>query len=658
MRALLNRLTLKQKYLFIGLIVAIMTLVPAGMIVGNQLSMARAATAAAAQMNPARETLGLIRLTQQLRGLSNAALNGDLESMQKAADTHATLQQAYARLEGEMLALAVDRGVGDTLQNHSRRISSLSERVQARNVAPLQSFTEYSSIITQQMDVLREMLAATGLDLDAYPDTRYLITGLFGHLPQLTEMLGQIRGAGSGMLARSQVTDTDRHLITALTARATDSLQYWMDHLNMARRNSRALADAMQAAPEDAYRASRAAIELAQHVIVSAGVPSYAAQEFFRNTSKAIDAQFALASRTASILEALLRDRATRVWTQLWLIILGLTLLAACTFALTAIITRSILSSLNASLTMARTVAQGDLTSRTEAEGKDEVQELLRALNDMSGGLVHIVSQVRSSTDNIATAAGQIAAGNKDLSQRTVSQAASLEETAASMEQLTSAVTHNSENARAAHVLTGTAAQVVSQAADSVQQLVATMSTIRETSSRITDIIGIIDGIAFQTNILALNAAVEAARAGEAGKGFNVVAAEVRNLAQRSALSAQEVRELIAGSTSEVDAGNQLASVTGNTMQQVHESIHRIHALMDEIAMASEEQSSGIAQVNLAVNQMDSATQQNAALVEEADAAAHSLEEQANRLVEAVSKFRLPGELRTRALELGYEAGR
>src|SRR5690606_1348978 len=186
------------------------------------------------------------------------------------------LQLTYARLEGKMSELGVDPSVRDTMKDHLRRIDTLSGRVQAGNVAPPQSFAEYSSIITLQMTALREILAATGLDLDAYADTRYLITGLFGHLPQLTEMLGQMRGSGSGMLARGGITDTDRHQITALAARAQDSLQYWMDDLNMARRNSKALADAMQTAPEDADRASRAAIELAQREIVRAQMPSYA----------------------------------------------------------------------------------------------------------------------------------------------------------------------------------------------------------------------------------------------------------------------------------------------------------------------------------------------------------------------------------------------
>jgi methyl-accepting chemotaxis protein len=307
------------------------------------------------------------------------------------------------------------------------------------------------------------------------------------------------------------------------------------------------------------------------------------------------------------------------------------------------IITRSVTGPIKQAVLLAETVAKGDLTARIEVNRSDEAGRLLHALKDMVGSLTGTVGAVRGSTDTIATASAQIAAGNLDLSQRTEQQAASLEETASSMEQLTSTVKQNADNARQANQLVVSAAEHADQGGQVVGQVVATMGSIKDSSRKIVDIIGVIDGIAFQTNILALNAAVEAARAGEQGRGFAVVASEVRNLAQRSAGAAKEIKELIGDSVGKVDAGSALVDAAGATMAQIVASVRQVADIMGEITAASIEQSSGIEQVNLAITAMDSATQQNAALVEQAAAAAASMQEQAVRLSQAVSVFRLDG---------------
>jgi methyl-accepting chemotaxis protein len=250
---------------------------------------------------------------------------------------------------------------------------------------------------------------------------------------------------------------------------------------------------------------------------------------------------------------------------------------------------------------------------------------------------------VRTGTDSVANASSQIASGNLDLSSRTEEQASSLEETASSMEQLTSTVKQNAENARQANQLVSSTADVAVKGGQVVGQVVDTMASIKDSSRKIADIIGVIDGIAFQTNILALNAAVEAARAGEQGRGFAVVASEVRNLAQRSAGAAKEIKALIEDSVGKVDAGGKLVDEAGKTMDEIVTSVKRVTDLMSEIAAASSEQSSGIEQVNQAVGQMDEVTQQNAALVEQAAAAAESLQNQASQLAQAVSIFKLDG---------------
>lgn len=302
---------------------------------------------------------------------------------------------------------------------------------------------------------------------------------------------------------------------------------------------------------------------------------------------------------------------------------------------------RSITRPLEEAARIAASVAAGDLTQQIEVSSRDETGRLIQALKNMNDGLFNIVSEVRAGTEAIATASRQIASGNLDLSSRTEEQASSLEETASAMEELTGTVKQNADNARQANILAKSASEVASRGGMVVSQVVDTMGSINDSSRKVVDIIGVIDGIAFQTNILALNAAVEAARAGEQGRGFAVVASEVRSLAQRSAGAAKEIKALIGDSVEKVDAGARLVNEAGSTMNEIVESIQRVTDIMGEITAASEEQTTGIEQINQAVAQMDEVTQQNAALVEEAAAAAGSMQEQAGNLENVVSVFKL-----------------
>ncbi|MGV8711299.1 MAG: methyl-accepting chemotaxis protein [Nitrosomonas sp.] len=301
---------------------------------------------------------------------------------------------------------------------------------------------------------------------------------------------------------------------------------------------------------------------------------------------------------------------------------------------------RAIIKPLNEAVTIANAVASGDLTTRIDVHSSNEMGRLLHALKTMNDNLLNLVGKVRYSTESIATASSEIASGNMDLSQRTEEQAASLEETASSMEELTSTVRQNADNARQANQLAAGASEVAMKGGTVVGQVVQTMSSISDSSKKIVEIISVIDGIAFQTNILALNAAVEAARAGEQGRGFAVVATEVRTLAQRSAAAAKEIKELINDSVVKVDEGTKLVDEAGTTMNEIVVAVQRVTDIMSEISAASQEQSSGIEQINQAVSQMDEATQQNAALVEEASAAAESMKEQSQVLTQAVSVFK------------------
>ncbi|RZJ84659.1 MAG: methyl-accepting chemotaxis protein [Massilia sp.] len=325
---------------------------------------------------------------------------------------------------------------------------------------------------------------------------------------------------------------------------------------------------------------------------------------------------------------------------------------AAAGIALGAVITRGLTRQLGGepayASAIASRIAAGDLTVDVDLR-KGDSTSMLFAMKAMRDSLSTIVGQVRAGTDTIASASSQIAAGNLDLSSRTEEQASSLEETASSMEELTSTVQQNAENARQANGLASSASEVAERGGKVVAQVVDTMASINDSSKKIVDIIGVIDGIAFQTNILALNAAVEAARAGEQGRGFAVVASEVRTLAQRSAAAAKEIKALIDDSVSKVDAGARLVDNAGTTMGEIVASVRRVTDIMGEISSASVEQTSGIEQINMAVSQMDQVTQQNASLVEEAAAAAESLQDQAGKLAQLVSVFKLDGQAQAQA---------
>jgi methyl-accepting chemotaxis protein-1 (serine sensor receptor) len=341
--------------------------------------------------------------------------------------------------------------------------------------------------------------------------------------------------------------------------------------------------------------------------------------------------------------EQLINNYATHFQTQRNLLIAISLAAVALAIGACVLITRAVTGPLRVAIDVARTVAQGDLRTRIVVDGRDEISKLLGALREMNERLTAIVGRVRDSSASIAGAARQIAAGNMDLSQRTEQQAASLQETASSMEQLTSTVKQNADNAQQGSALAANASSVAQKGSAVVGQVVNTMQDISDSSTKIADITGIIEGIAFQTNILALNAAVEAARAGEQGRGFAVVASEVRSLAQRSSSAAKEIKDLIANSVGKIRDGSTLAGEAGKTMSEVTHAVARVTDIMSEIAAASSEQSRGIEQVNLAITQMDNVTQQNAALVEEAAAASRSMEDQGQQLNEAVAFFRVSG---------------
>ena len=326
--------------------------------------------------------------------------------------------------------------------------------------------------------------------------------------------------------------------------------------------------------------------------------------------------------------------------TARWAVWVSLAVVVAVGMAIAMVLSSMMSKPMEEAVAVLKAVAEGDLTQQVHSQRRDEIGDMQRAIGQMVKSLADTVNQVRSGADSVATASSQIAQGNTDLSARTEDQASSLQETAAAVEEMAGTVRTNADNARQANQLASAASEVAARGGEVVGQVVDTMNDIQTASQKISDIIGVIDGIAFQTNILALNAAVEAARAGEQGRGFAVVAGEVRSLAQRSAQAAREIKTLINDSVEKVNAGSSLVSTAGSTMQDVVHQVRKVTDLVGEIAHASAEQSQGIGQINQAVAQLDQSTQQNAALVEESMAAAESLRSQANKLAQAVTVFR------------------
>jgi methyl-accepting chemotaxis protein len=637
---LLADLPVARKFLLLGLLAAVLVAAPAWMAVRAGMATAATAQAEAAGIPPAGALLETLRLTQQHRGLSANVLNGNAAMKPQREAKQAEVDKALAAAQAAMKTFgdaAGQRGL-DTLQ---RDWSALHAAVAGAALPAPESFARHTALIDRQLELLEGVMDASGMALDPEASTYYLIQSVLASLPRLTESLGQARAKGSAVLHRGEIRPEDRAAFAALLETARLQARNARGAMDKAVAGDARIGTMAGAALAAANTAAADAFKLIEQELVKADKPGMAPADYFKATTERIDAQFQLVDKAFRTLDTLLAERVQTAQRGLALMLALVVVLGTAGTLFGLAVARSITRSLDQAVRVARAVAQGDLTVPVGPRGRDEPGQLLDALAAMQQQLVQVVGSVRGNAESVATASAQIAQGNADLSQRTEEQASALQQTAATMDELGSTVRNNADNARQADELARNASTVARQGGTVVGDVVATMKEIDDSSRRIAEIIGTIDGIAFQTNILALNAAVEAARAGEQGRGFAVVAGEVRALAQRSAEAAREIKGLIAASVERVERGSALVGRAGSTMADVVAAIERVTAVVAEISSASGEQARGISQVGEAVGQMDRTTQQNSALVEESAAAADSLRGQAAQLVQAVAAFRL-----------------
>jgi methyl-accepting chemotaxis protein len=644
MRSFINGLQLWKKFAILGVFGILLMSVPFFLYVQEANKVLNAAKLEAQAVVPLRNLLKLIQLSQQHRGLSALTLGGNADAQINRQAKLEEINLASKSLDMDLQKLGPIGKIHTLRQQSATAWANLQNQIAQNTISVSESFTSHTELISQLLKLKVELTEHFGLSFDPEADSYYLIDAALAQSPMLAEMFGRLRAKGAGLLATQQASLEDRMHILALIDKANDRYQAMNDALDKVQQRNPTLTKQIEQASKSALATANQSIKLAQTEIVNATPLSYSSSAYFTQFTTAIDAQFALNAVALSALENILNQRVNQLSNTYMLLSICIALLSSIAAIVGIIISRGILQQLggepNYAASIVDQIASSNLAVNIDLKANDH-RSLLFSMQTMQEHLADIVHSVRSGTNTIASASQQIASGNLDLSARTEAQASSLQETAASMEQLTSTVKHNAESARHANELAAKATTVATKGGVVVEQVVETMREINASSGKISDIIGVIDSIAFQTNILALNAAVEAARAGEQGRGFAVVASEVRNLAQRSAAAAKEIKQLIGDSLDKVNLGSKLVGQAGNTMNEVVASIQSVADIMREITAASHEQSQGISEVNQAIAQMDDATQQNSALVEQAAAAAQSLQDQASQLAQVVSIFKL-----------------
>ncbi|TXH91032.1 MAG: methyl-accepting chemotaxis protein [Rhodoferax sp.] len=637
---LLHRLNLSHKFIILGVLALVMLVVPASLYFNRALADVRAAQREAHGAPPLVALNKVIQLSQTHRGMSAAMLNGNQALGARRPAVRDAAVQAMASVDAALQSAGASSKLLGDWNEAKQRWTTVEQGVSSQQLKAAESTRLHTELITRELQLSDELMAEFGLSLDAGPDTYFLIQAALVNTPWLAENLGIMRAMGSGFLTQGNLPPEGKATLQGLKKRVLEEETELFRNLQRATNANPAFKDALSAKAEAGRAAVNKALQLAEQELFNASEIKLPAADYFDEFTRTIDSLFALNELAMQNMTEALDARARATQRTGWMVVSVLLLGLVAAIALALAFVHSITGPVREAVRIAQSVATGDLRSEIQVQGSNELGQLMQALLTMRNHLSEVVTQVREGAEGVATASAEIAQGNNDLSARTENQASALEQTAASMEELASTVKQNFESGQHANGLAEEASKVAAKGGDVVGRVVHTMEAINVSSKKIADIIGVIDGIAFQTNILALNAAVEAARAGEQGRGFAVVASEVRSLAGRSAEAAKEIKTLISTSVNNVEEGCKLVEQAGSTMDEIVVHVRRVADLMGEITTASRDQSAGIDQVNQAIGQMDSVTQQNAALVEEAAAAAQSLEHQASTLVQAVHVFK------------------
>ena len=641
MKNLLNKINLSTKFMVLGIISLLLFALPTALFVNESSQKVQAKQVELKAIPVEKKLLKLLNLIQRHRAESAIAVTQGNPAYPPRIALRDQINVLADEIRKDIVAESPEAHPLQQLDKVNQQWQALQNQIDSRSLTAPESLVSHAALIRSLLDFNIDVLDFYGLSLDPDLDTSQLITAALFHLPELTETLGQIRASGTSLLAKKDgISETDNARMEFQIGNGEKALQLFDVGMKKYLGGNEEIRNLFGRKTEGAVQGAAQALSTAREIFITHSRPAMAPTEYVAIFTEAINNFTVLGNGMSDELSQQLTKQISAQRSAQITLLAVLIFSALLGIALTVFIIRSITGPVNEAARIAQEVATGDLTSRIAVTGSNEMSALLQSLMKMSEHLSSLVNDIKNNAVTIATSSEEIASGNSDLSSRTEEQAASLAQTAASMEQLASIIQQNADNTRHAASMAGSATSAALLGGEAMESVLASMHKISNSAGQIEEIIAVIDGIAFQTNILALNAAVEAARAGEHGKGFAVVASEVRALAQRSAVAAKEIKELIENSVSDAQSGIKMAENAGDKVKQSVSAIEQTSMLINEVSASSAEQSSGVSQINIAVSQMDQVTQQNAGLVQQSASSADDLAERAARLRQLVAVFK------------------